>query len=188
MSDSPRLITPGVWGEPLWRAIHVISMGLPQGAPEDTKRAYVNFFESLRTVLPCAVCAKGYSDIMDSKRPAFDAAVASGADRLFSWTVDVHNAVAEKLGQSPMSEDFVRDHYVFGDGRPPTGPGAPPGAAPGEEADGRKSDGPPWSEAVFRKHAANPWMVYSAALATACAVALVLWYASKCGVWGKRRV
>jgi hypothetical protein len=197
----PRLITPSVWGEPFWRSIHVVAMGLPDGANPDTKDAYERFFESLRTVIPCIVCARGYSDIADKTEPGIRKAIEAGPDKLFSWTVDVHNAVAAKLGQPAMSEDFVRDHYIFGDHPLPDddGPGGPAGtggtggtdgtwtenvsrrgtySALGEDVEKRAA---PWDEATFARHSRNPALVYLAALSAVAFVGVVLWYAVRSG-------
>ena len=107
-----RAVTPGVWGEPMWRTIHVVALGCPPNPREDQKRAYRDFFWSLRTVIPCAACATGYADIL-RRHPVDDA--LSGPEDLFKWSVVVHNEVARKLGQPEMSPEYVRTVYIFGE-------------------------------------------------------------------------
>jgi hypothetical protein len=165
--ESQRKITPSVWGEPMWRTIHVVALGLPPSPDPATRKAYVDFYESLRTVIPCITCARGYSEIADKTAPGIPAAVDAGADALFSWTVKVHNAVAAKLGQAPMTEDYVLNHYMFGE-RP-------------EPAQAPAPDGKP------RPAPATPALVVLAAASALAVVAFVLWFAVRAGARGRGR-
>lgn len=187
-----RKITPDIWGEPMWRAIHVVALGLPHEADRATKDAYVAFYESLKTVIPCIQCSQGYTRIVASLKPSIAEAVDAGSDALFAWTVDVHNKVAEKLGQDAMTEDYVRDHYMFGDARvaEPGALGSPAesveavgaGNGPGKGAAGpgsKAAEGAPWSQEVFHRHSRNPAIVYLAALFALGLVGLVLWYSTR---------
>jgi len=107
-----RRITPDVWGGPLWRAIHVVAMGYPSSPSGDVKQAYRQFYASLETVIPCAICAEGYTAIVRDN--PIDQALGNKED-LFNWTVLVHNKVSEKLGKPPMTPEYVRQVYMFGD-------------------------------------------------------------------------
>lgn len=107
-----RKITPEVWGGPMWRTIHVVALGYPRNPSPDARKAYKAFYESLRSVIPCATCRQGYVRIYDES--PVDAALGNTED-LFNWTVHVHNQVNEKLGKLPMTPEFVRSTYVFGD-------------------------------------------------------------------------
>ncbi len=177
----------------MWRSIHVVALGLPHEADRATKDAYVAFYESLKTVIPCIQCSRGYTKIVADTKPSIAEAVDAGPDALFAWTVDVHNKVAEKLGQEAMSEDYVREHYMFGDDRG-AGSGGGSSTAESQEAvgadgvgrhgsgdapGGKEAEGPPWSQAVFQRHSRNPVIVYLAALSTLALVAFVLWYSAR---------
>lgn len=175
----------------MWRAIHVVALGLPHEADRATKDAYVAFYESLKTVIPCIQCSQGYTRIVAALKPSIAEAVDAGPDALFAWTVDVHNKVAEKLGQDAMTEDYVRDHYMFGDARvvevgalaspaeSVEAVGANGGAGNRSGSAGRAADGPPWSQEVFSRHSRNPAIVYLAALSALGLVGLVLWYSTR---------
>lgn len=190
----------------MWRAIHVVALGLPHDADRATKDAYVAFYESLKTVIPCIQCSQGYTRIVANLKPGIAEAVESGPDALFAWTVDVHNKVAEKLGHEAMTEDFVRDHYMFGDARviQPDDKGSPSeseeavgagkgpgkggasssksggasGAAGASGASGAADDAP-WSQETFIRHSGNPVIVYVAAVFSLGLVGAVLWYSSR---------
>ncbi len=175
----------------MWRSIHVVALGLPRDADRATKDAYVAFYESLKTVLPCIQCSQGYTKIVANTKPGISEAVEAGPDALFSWTVDVHNKVAQKLGQEPMDEDYVREHYMFGEGRcdgkgDGKGDAAGPadstevvGAGKGDGGRGKAAEGAPWSQEVFRRHSGNPVIVYLAALFAVGLVFFVLWYSAR---------
>ena len=107
-----RKITPDVWGGPMWRTIHVVALGYPRNPSPETRAQYKAFYDSLRAVIPCVTCRQGYVKIVDES-PVDDA--LGNAEDLFNWTVGVHNKVNEKLGKLPMTPEFVRTQYVFGD-------------------------------------------------------------------------
>ncbi len=184
----------------MWRAIHVVALGLPHEADRATKDAYVAFYESLKTVIPCIQCSQGYTRIVASLKPGIAEAVDAGPDALFAWTVEVHNKVAAKLGHEAMTEDYVRDHYMFGDARIPgqgvggSSPaeseevvGAEKGANKGSGhaagnrsgAGGKAAEGAPWSQKVVQRHSGNPSIVYLTALFALGVVGLVLWYSAR---------
>lgn len=96
----------------MWRTIHVVALGYPHNPPDAVRAAYGAFYNSLKTVIPCAACRQGYVDITDGL--PVEAALGSTED-LFNWTVAVHNKVNEKLGKLPMTPDYVRSTYVFGE-------------------------------------------------------------------------
>jgi hypothetical protein len=111
MSTEKR-ITPDVWGGPFWRTIHVVAMGYPSNPSTEAKKQYEQFFASLETVIPCAICAQGYAAIV--KENPVQQAMGNPED-LFNWTVLVHNKVSEKLRKPPMTPEFVRTVYMFGE-------------------------------------------------------------------------
>jgi hypothetical protein len=128
-----KYVTPDVWGEYFWKTIHVVALGYPaRGATPDQKGAYRAFFESLKTAIPCSVCAKGYAAILGKRD--LEAALDGGRDALFRWTVDVHNDVGAKLRKPPMEESYVKNVYIFekceGMGGPPPSPA--PSSGPGQ--------------------------------------------------------
>jgi hypothetical protein len=100
----------------MWRSMHVVALGCPDSPTPEQARAYTEFFNSLKTVIPCSSCAQGYADIVSAAPLPLERAVAGGGPVLFPWSVEVHNAVARKLGQAPMTPDFVQASYLFGDG------------------------------------------------------------------------
>lgn len=107
-----RKITPDVWGGPMWRTIHVVALGYPRNPSDQVRAAYREFYNSLKTVIPCITCRQGYINIVDDN--PVEPALGTTED-LFNWTVVVHNKVNEKLGKMPMTPEFVRTTYLFED-------------------------------------------------------------------------
>lgn len=104
-------VTPRVWGELMWRSIHMIAISYPLDPDLEARARFRQFFESLQFVLPCKICRAGYTTLF-AAMPIDDA--LDGREELFRWTVDVHNEVAKKLGKPHMSAQFVREKYIFG--------------------------------------------------------------------------
>ena len=107
-----------------------------------------------------------------------------------------------------MSEDFVRDHYIFGDHPLPDDDGTTGGTHGTDGTDGTygtygtggtggtenvsrrgtysalgdvEKQAAPWDEATFARHSRNPALVYLAALSAVAFVGVVLWYAVRSG-------
>jgi hypothetical protein len=95
--------------------MHVVALGLPRDPDQRTRDAYVAFFESLTVVIPCGVCAREYARFLRDTPPGLHAAVAGGPADLFAWTVDIHNKVSARLGKPPMTQEYVLEHYLFGE-------------------------------------------------------------------------
>lgn len=116
VSQGRRKLTPDVWGESFWVAIHAVALGYPGEAPPETDRAaYRAFFQSLAGVLPCSLCRDEYAELL--RRRPLEPALAAGREALFRWTVDVHNEVGRRTGKADMTYRYVRDVYVFREDR-----------------------------------------------------------------------
>lgn len=95
-------IEPHVWGPNAWATIHLICLGAPDVLGAD-QLSYKKFFDALPYVLPCEKCRKHL--IQHLEKHPMDAALAGGKSTLFTWSVELHNAVNEMLGKPSMSVD-----------------------------------------------------------------------------------
>ena len=103
------MVSPDVWGPPMWRFLHLAALGYPEeAAPEDAER-YARFFEALGGVLPCPSCAANYQTHLAQLpvRPFL-----GGRDALFDWTVRLHNMVNAESGKSPVTVEQARDAFL----------------------------------------------------------------------------
>jgi hypothetical protein len=101
-------ITPAYWGPCVWASIHLICLGAPEQF-SGNQLNYRKFFESLPYVLPCDACKQHLTEHLE-KHP-MDAALAGGRDSLFTWSVQLHNAVNRSLGKPEMTVEQARHHW-----------------------------------------------------------------------------
>jgi hypothetical protein len=81
--------------------MHIIAIGYPKQPTYAHKRAAKEFFESLSHLIPCPICREHYSHYLQLMpiTPHLDR-----RDDLFKWTVNLHNAVNERLGKPRVLE------------------------------------------------------------------------------------
>ena len=91
---------PKVWGPKAWFFIHAVALNYPKNPTFQEKREYSNFFKSLKYVLPCDACAKNYAINID-KYPIDN--YLDTTEKLFNWTVDLHNMVNYETGKPQVS-------------------------------------------------------------------------------------
>jgi hypothetical protein len=84
---------PDVWGPHAWKFLHYVSLGYPSNPTPEKKQIYKQFYESLKDVLPCSLCANHYAENY-KKHPLTDE-ILSDRDKLIKWVIDVHNIVNE---------------------------------------------------------------------------------------------
>ena len=59
---------PNLWGPPLWKFLHLVSIHYPIKPSKKDKEEHKKFLHSLKHILPCPICANHYSEYMsDSK-------------------------------------------------------------------------------------------------------------------------
>lgn len=86
-----------VWGPKIWAALHYITLGYPSKPTEQDKANYRTFFQSMKDVLPCSICANHY-ELNYKERPLTDE-ILSDREKLIKWLIDFHNVVNEQKGK-----------------------------------------------------------------------------------------
>jgi hypothetical protein len=98
---------PKVWGKHMWFSIHFVALGYPEQPSDMDKYNYRSFYENLHKVLMCEKCAKHYVEhLKELPLQQF----LDNRQKLFEWTVRLHNIVNRSLGKPEMS---VEDAYTF---------------------------------------------------------------------------
>lgn len=88
-----------VWGPPIWNAIHILAfLGTPGPLTAVEQQGFVQWFQSLGTVLPCGKCRQHYADYVRKTPPNVQT-----RESLSRWTVDLHNWVNARLGKPEIS-------------------------------------------------------------------------------------
>ena len=106
---SPEGFPPRVWGPLIWQASHIILANYPLEPTDRDVDAYMMYFRSLCSVLPCRVCRQHFCALVNDhprlklRRGLFAQArgerPGAARDRVFSWFVRVHANVNRRLGK-----------------------------------------------------------------------------------------
>lgn len=101
-------VPPSAWGPQLWRAIHLVALGCPATLDARTADAYRSFFAGLADVIPCPTCAANYRRHL-LELPVEPYLTEGRGDRLFEWTVRLHNLVNAELQRPGSRPDWTPD-------------------------------------------------------------------------------
>lgn len=97
-----------IWGSHMWYTIHFIALGYPNEASSIDKKNYKNFYINLPNIIPCEECAKHL--ITNLNKYPIDNYLDS-KERLFEWTVQLHNEVNKMLGKDIWSLEKANKYY-----------------------------------------------------------------------------
>lgn len=97
-----------IWGSHMWYTIHFIALGYPNEASSIDKKNYKNFYINLPNIIPCEECAKHL--VTNLNKYPIDNYLDS-KERLFEWTVLLHNEVNKMLGKGIWSLEKANKYY-----------------------------------------------------------------------------
>jgi len=92
-----------LWKQMTWKMFHEISFHYH---PEYRDR-YIDFFDTMRTIIPCKICRDHYQFQLESMR--MDDNI--NQERIFDWTIDLHNHVNEMHHKKKWSYEESRNTY-----------------------------------------------------------------------------
>ena len=98
---------PKIWGRHMWYSIHFVALGYPESPSDMDKYNYRSFYENLHKVLMCEKCANHYVEHL-KELPVQQ--FLDNRQKLFEWTVHLHNIVNRSLGKPEMS---VEDAFTL---------------------------------------------------------------------------
>ena len=102
------MINKEIWGKHIWYTIHFIALGFPNKASNIDKKNYKNFYMNLPNIIPCQECEKHL--ITNLNNYPIDNYLDT-KERLFEWTVILHNQVNKILGKNEWSLDKANKYY-----------------------------------------------------------------------------
>lgn len=102
---------PEIWGPHFWFIMHLVASSFPLNPSREQRAGYHQFFQSLKQVLPCEGCKKGYTYLVEGPLP-LTKQVFRDRLTLFSYTVALHNAVNKKAGK-PVRKDWTRWYRYY---------------------------------------------------------------------------
>nr|QDY52464.1 hypothetical protein 10_5 [Mimiviridae sp. ChoanoV1] len=99
-----------VWGPSLWHFLHTMSFNYPVKPTREDKMNYLNFMNSLKSILPCKYCRinlkKNFRDTKFSIKKLKDRKTFS------KYIYELHNHINKMLGKKiTISYDEVRNRY-----------------------------------------------------------------------------
>ena len=99
-----------IWGPSLWHSLHTISFNYPVKPTNKQKKEYLEFFMSLKNVLPCKYCRQNY--VENIKIVKLNKSTMKSRNTLSRWLYELHNHINKMLGKSiSLSYEDVRDRY-----------------------------------------------------------------------------
>ena len=88
-------ICPTIFGPYFWNVIHMSALSAGKEVPPEKAGSYIQFFQSMADILPCAQCGKHLRENLLILPPDMS--------DLFRWSVDIHNLVNSQLSKSEIS-------------------------------------------------------------------------------------
>ena len=96
------MVSMEIWAPCTWKAVHIIALGYPKTPNQQDQMNYKDFYMALGAVLPCYKCSVNY------KKHIEDLPINNYLDstnKLFEWTVKLHNIVNKELGKKEITVD-----------------------------------------------------------------------------------
>jgi hypothetical protein len=99
-----------VWGPSLWHSLHAISFNYPVHPTKEQKHQYLEFFRSLKYVLPCKYCRENYKK--NIKTVPLNMSTMKSRETLSRWLYELHEEINTMLHKkSNLTYDQVRTRY-----------------------------------------------------------------------------
>ena len=93
------------WKRITWQIFHTISLNYN----DEYKNEYINFFESLKTIIPCSICRDHYTQNINKENMKIEDNINN--DRIFNWTVDLHNSVNRIHRKKIWTYEEAKNYY-----------------------------------------------------------------------------
>ena len=99
-----------VWGPSMWHTLHTISFNYPVKPTNIDKKNYMNFFLSLKNILPCKYCRINY--VKNLKSVPLNLSVMKNRLSLSKWLYLLHEEINRMLGKkSNLSYEDIKIRY-----------------------------------------------------------------------------
>ena len=93
------------WQQLTWYVFHTSALNYN----EQYRDEYINFFDSLSTIIPCSICRTHYNHHINKDDMKIHDNI--NKERFFNWTVDLHNEVNKMHHKKIWSYSEARNHY-----------------------------------------------------------------------------
>lgn len=93
------------WQQITWNIFHTISLNYN----EQYRDEYINFFNSMKVIIPCKICRNHYIDNLN--KPNMNIESNMNKNKIFNWTVDLHNIINKKHNKKLWTHDDAKKYY-----------------------------------------------------------------------------
>jgi hypothetical protein len=102
-----------IWGPHFWETLHCVSFGYPLEPTEQNKKDYMDFYISVKNVLPCKYCRDSYEKfILSEDETKITDRDLKNRDSLTKWVYKLHCRVNRKIGMDyNISFDDIEKKY-----------------------------------------------------------------------------
>jgi len=94
------------WKRITWHIFHTISLNYNN----EYRNEYINFFESLKTIIPCDICKEHYIQNINKENMKIENNINN--DKIFNWTIDLHNTVNKIHNKKIWKYDESKNYYL----------------------------------------------------------------------------
>jgi hypothetical protein len=103
------MVAIDIWGPHFWFLFHCVALGYPKFPTLQDQQNYKAFYISFGHVLPCKKCAINYENhLVEFPIDMY----LMNEDRLFEWTVKIHNIVNRENGKPEYTVQQARNYYL----------------------------------------------------------------------------
>ena len=93
------------WQPLTWIFFHITSLNYE----EKYRDHYISFYNSLRTIIPCSICRNHF--IQNIEKPGMSIEENVNKEKIFNWTIDLHNIVNKLNYKKQWSYNQSYQHY-----------------------------------------------------------------------------
>lgn len=94
------------WQPLSWIIFHTLALNYN----DNYQQHYINFFETFRKIIPCSICRNHYNQNINKENMSIQQNI--NKDRIFNWTIDIHNSVNKMNHKKQWNYDEAKDYYV----------------------------------------------------------------------------
>ena len=102
-------LDPRIWGKSYWDVIHIILLQYPENPTPEDKDAVRQFFELLKSIMPCQTCTSHYAHNL-LQFPLSDD-ILSSKNKLIEWGLTLENEVNSRTGKKNITYDDLIKKY-----------------------------------------------------------------------------
>lgn len=94
-----------MWKQYTWNLFHLVAYNFD----ETYKEKYLDFFKTFHIILPCSICRRHYN--INVSKPGMAISDNMTADKIFAWTIELHNIVNRSHGKMVWNAEIAKNVY-----------------------------------------------------------------------------